>query len=63
MEHSVKMETCLDAFATQESSCWETVVLAVCASPFYDQELAKKTANTCNISWIPFEDLCGAKLK
>ena len=62
-EHSIKMKKCLDIFATQESACWEAVLLAVCDSPFHNQELAKKISETHNISWVPFEHICSARLQ
>ena len=63
VENSIKMETCLNSFAIQESACWEMVVLAVCGSPFNDKKVAKKIADKYSVSWIPFETLCGSKLK
>ena len=61
-ENSLKMEWCLDKFATQESACWETVMLAVCHSPFYDQELAKRVAKTYLLGSTQVQDHCGARL-
>ena len=57
------MEWCLDKFATQESACWETVMLAVCHSPFYDQELAKRVAKTYLLGSTQVQDHCGARLQ
>lgn len=61
-EDNIKMMTCLKIFATQEPACWETVVLAVCESPFYNQKLAKTIATNNKVSWSPFEHVCGVIL-
>ena len=60
VDNSIKVKTCLNSFAVKETSCWETVVLAVCESPFNHKKVAKKIADKYSVSWAAYETLCGS---
>ena len=63
VDNSIKLETCLATFATQEGACWETVMLAVCDASFYNPDIANKIADLYDVSWDLLKDICGSKVK